>query len=152
MKWITNLITLLWGMFFDKKANYRIEFKTKQIEKEWDELGSTNVKFKVMMLEVANFVQVHFAKCIMVTSILRTPQDQIKLYGYVKPSVHMYWRGVDLRSSVYEAEEIAEIVRMINTKYSYDTSRPEKSCCLYHDEGFGAHFHFQNHPNTEERK
>jgi hypothetical protein len=35
--------------------------------------------------------------------------------------------------------------------WTYDTERPHKKCCIYHDVGQGKHIHFQVHPNTTRR-
>jgi len=55
-------------------------------------------------------------------------------------------RGMDVRSHIYKnAKEIEED---INSKWCYDSDRPEKQVALIHGEGANIHMHLQVHPNT----
>ena len=40
------------------------------------------------------------------------------------------------------------IVRVINTKWSYDPARPKMKCAILHGEGSNLHIHLQVHPKT----
>jgi hypothetical protein len=84
------------------------------------------------------------------TSFIRDDEDQIKLYGFAKPSLHQYLRAADFRSSIYTDEQIKYLVDKINARFEYDPSRPGKfKCALAHKIPGGAyHFHLQVHPST----
>lgn len=56
-------------------------------------------------------------------------------------------RGIDLRCRNKETGITLEA--LINKSWIYDSSRPEKKCCLLHGDGSNLHFHLQVHPNTE---
>ena len=58
-------------------------------------------------------------------------------------------RGVDLRMRSRSVGKAVET--LINNKYSYDPSRPEKACAFLHGIGSNMHLHLQVHPNTVER-
>lgn len=66
------------------------------------------------------------------------------------PGVHGFWRGIDLRSWVYNHPK--KIVDEVNKRWIYDPQRPEKVCAKLHDTGKGIHLHLQAHPNTIKRK
>jgi hypothetical protein len=55
-------------------------------------------------------------------------------------------RGTDLR---IRCESVGKgIEKLINQKWRYDPSRPEKKCAFLHGEGANLHLHIQVHPNT----
>ena len=64
------------------------------------------------------------------------------------PSVHSLnpLRGVDIRSRNFA--DPAWMEKEINEHWVYDSDRPSKKCCIYHDVGRGRHFHLQVHENT----
>jgi hypothetical protein len=56
-------------------------------------------------------------------------------------------RGLDLRC---HNETLGKAVaKYINSHWSYDESRLEKRCCIFHNAGQGWHLHLQVHPNTK---
>lgn len=58
-------------------------------------------------------------------------------------------RAVDLRCFF---DPMGQMIRdFVNSRWIYDTERPEMKACLYHDTGGGIHLHFQVHPNTVRR-
>jgi len=109
----------------------RIRFKEDTDHEHFQEL---NPKLRGIVLDLATYCSFHFNRDIMVTSLFRLEN---------KKSVHAYGRGADIRSLDFNAEEIAQIERYLNTTYIYDPSRPNKLTCLYHNVGFGDHFHLQ---------
>ena len=40
----------------------------------------------------------------------------------------------------------------INSQWRYDTKRPKKKVCIFHDTGTGWHLHIQVHENTINRR
>ena len=59
-------------------------------------------------------------------------------------------RGLDFRcTSQIHGKEVET---WVNDIWSYDSSRPEKKCCLFHNVGNGWHLHLQVHPKTVRRK
>ncbi len=58
-------------------------------------------------------------------------------------------RGTDLRCRNREIGR--EIEKLINEKWSYDFTRPEKECAFLHGTGANLHLHIQVHPNTRGR-
>ena len=40
----------------------------------------------------------------------------------------------------------------MNSLWIYDPERPQLKVCVYHDVGFGPHFHLQVHDNTRRRE
>lgn len=56
-------------------------------------------------------------------------------------------RGMDVRCR--DADKGADLEEYLNSRWQYDTQRPDKVVCIFHDVGMGAHLHLQVHPNTE---
>ena len=74
------------------------------------------------------------------------------LYRIGDTGVHgtMPLSGMDLRcTSQIHGQEVE---KWVNDIWSYDSSRPEKKCCLFHNAGSGWHLHLQVHPKTVRRK
>ena len=59
-------------------------------------------------------------------------------------------RAVDISSKDYKNPD--EIVENVNRAWEYDYERPSKKCIVYHDVGYGLHFHIQVHKNTRLRE
>lgn len=55
-------------------------------------------------------------------------------------------RHADFRSRNYDDPH--SIARAINHRWIYDPNRPQLKVCVYHDVGYGHHFHIQVHNNT----
>ena len=66
--------------------------------------------------------------------------------------VHGSCRGIDVRSYRLEWEQIEELLSVLNSKWVYDPTRPNKKVLIYHDVGRGPHLHLQVHPNTRLRE
>ena len=58
-------------------------------------------------------------------------------------------RAIDIRIWAFETPII--LAHEINKFWEYDPYRPNLKCCVYHDVGFGKHFHLQVHENTRLR-
>ncbi len=56
-------------------------------------------------------------------------------------------RGTDLRMRSQAVGE--RIEQEINERWTYDPSRPDRTCAVLHGEGYNLHLHIQTHPNTE---
>lgn len=127
-------------------------FKTTKLHDQWIKLKDKNKFLYDMVCDIAEYSKTNFNKSVVVTDIFRTEQEQIKLYGYARPSVHMHWRGLDLRSWIYNESEIKQLLEYINYKYLYDEHRPHIKCAIHHKISGGAeHFHLQTHPKTKKR-
>jgi len=125
-----------------------MKFKTDREKQEWGQLFEKNSMLYSIILDVASFSIREFGIMPMVTEIQRTAEENEAIYGYRKMTVHMFWRGLDLRSWIYTEDQVKKIEEYINDKYFYDFRRPGKKVCLAHNVGAGMHFHFQTHPRT----
>ena len=126
-----------------------MRFKEDRLIEEWDQLKSKNKLLRNIAMDIDSFCKNNFNQEIIITSIFRTEEEQTKIYGYPKPSVHMYWRGLDFRSWVFTEEEIKKITEYVSSKYGYDKLRPEKKVAFRHKVKDGAeHFHVQTHPKS----
>jgi len=90
-----------------------------------------------------------------ITGVHRTQKEQDDIYGNNKdkklaakykrkpwPSVHMYWRGLDIRTKDMPrgmAKRLTEFFNMIR----YDKKRPKKKTAILHNVGKGNHIHLQ---------
>ena len=79
---------------------------------------------------------------ILITETYRPKKHRNDLHGTLPV------RAIDLRSWDYLEGWDAEICAEINNIWSYDDSRKNMKVCIWHNSGFGIHFHIQVHPNT----
>ena len=55
-------------------------------------------------------------------------------------------RGTDLRVRDLMSGKVLE--ELVNDKWTYDPTRPDKKCAYLHGSGANLHLHLQVHPNT----
>ena len=91
-----------------------------------------------MLVEIALAVEEHFGFEFTITSPYRI--DDSGVHGTLP------LRGIDLRCFDDEVGIIIEA--WINRNWTYDSNRPHKMCCIFHDTGKGNHLHIQTHSNT----
>lgn len=93
-------------------------FKTNRIRDEYAQLLVKNPRLFYLLSELTMYVQARHKKDVVLTSILRTPEEQADLYKNsqkkVVKSPHLTWEAVDLRSSIYTEEEVKDILAYIN--------------------------------------
>jgi hypothetical protein len=127
-----------------------IEFKTDRVRSEWDN-EQLNDKLKNIIILLAFYSWNFFQKKLTITEIFRTQDEQDRYYRdnekYKKKpwaSVHMFYRGIDLRTKYYDDVEIKTLLKIANT-IPYDLNKPSKKTLLYHDVGKGKHLHAQTY-------
>ena len=140
-------------------------FKTHKISEEWKLLEIKNPLLYGMAMDAEGWLIKEAKKTPVCTSIYRSDKEQIKIYpAYYKrfrkprPSVHMYWRGLDIRTIVwqykgykryYEPMVIEGLLEYINKKYMYDPKRLKLKCLDWHTVPTSVeHLHFQTHPRS----
>lgn len=77
-----------------------------------------------------------------VTSVLRTPAEQVAIYGYARPSPHVDGRALDFRVRDYSPTQIQEIDRVVSEAFA-QLAGGVMDVCLVHDVGAGLHGHVQ---------
>lgn len=122
-----------------------IDFKTDRVKSEYAELLKQNQRLYRLVECIAQFTDLEFKKPVFITSILRTEAEHKGLYKDVPNpppmSPHCYWRGVDLRSSIYTENEIQRIVKFANCFLFHGGA---KVTALYHTLPNNAlHLHIQ---------
>lgn len=123
-----------------------LQFKTKRIESEYNELPVHNAKLKTLLDLAVQFVQLEFGKDVVVTEIYRSPEEYKALYAadptrIPKSPPHTAWQAFDLRSSIYTADEIERLLQFFKCFRFYKGMR---SVALYHKiAGNAFHFHVQ---------
>lgn len=92
-----------------------------------------------MLLEVFVWLTVRYSTNT-ITSAYRDHKIHPKDSG-----IHMTdpLRAIDKRSRDYPDPDA--IAADINSVWQYDPNRPHLQVCVYHDTGFGPHFHIQVH-------
>jgi hypothetical protein len=124
-----------------------LKFKTTRIETEFKQLeAEKNKALAALVYSLATFVSLELNKDVVLTEVLRTQEEFDKLYAATpvakrpKTSPHLFWRAVDIRSSIYTPDEIKRILAFLNA-FRYIEGRP---VALYHAiAGNVAHFHIQ---------
>lgn len=119
-------------------------YKTPRIEREWAELVAGGYMIVPVVQYVAEASIRMFGKQVVVTSIIRTREEQEALCKQMGvayyDTVHTLWRGVDLRSTIYKPDEIEILRSMTNKQFEYGRG---KKVAVYHDVGAGPHLHLQ---------
>lgn len=125
-----------------------ISFKTKRIEKEWNDLKFKNKDLYDLVEDLSVWVNKEMGKQLVLTMIYRTQEEQDYLYRNDKryqqkkfKSPHQFGHAVDLRSRTFTKLEIIKIENYLNDKY--DRNNYYKWTALCHDVGAGDHFHLQ---------
>ena len=123
-----------------------MRFKTPRIQEEYNFLFLQNRRLLFALMYLDYFTQLEFKKDFMITSLLRTAEEQKALYANVTPdkvitnSPHMTWEAADLRSTDFTAEEQKKMLVILNQL----TFRNGKSTAFIHQiDGNTTHFHIQ---------
>ena len=123
-------------------ADILIDFKTDKQRTEWSS-GKLSQNIINIVLILAFVSYLIFQKKIMITEIFRTQEENNKIYGDTKHiSTHTYYRAVDLRTSIYTANQ-ASFLSAIANCFQYDPKRPAKNTALYGDKLHLNHIHLQ---------
>lgn len=122
-----------------------LQFKSTRIRDEYATLSFKNQKLFTLLIDLINFVEDNYKKDVMLTSILRTKEENDALYATTpidkrpKSAPHTTWEAVDIRSSIYTKDEIRGILEHLNTKFKNANGKPS---ALYHMiNGNVTHFH-----------
>ncbi len=119
-----------------------IKFIKEKHQKEFWQLYPT---LQLIIMDIVVFCEENFSKDVIPTSIYRP-------FNGKKHSVHNVYRGFDFRSRIFTKEEINAILDYVNDKYIYDPLRPNYKVAIFHNVGYGWHFHIQCHPRTRRRE
>jgi len=118
-----------------------VTFKTYRQAQEWND-PDLDPRLRAILLAVADHVQRNYDKPLVITSIWRSHEEQISIYGVgtTKRSPHQFWRAIDIRTWIYEHDEVMGIIAFLNKWWPRQDGKP---LALYHDVGRGAHLHIQ---------
>ena len=122
-----------------------IEFKSDRIQQEYKQLLVQNQRLYRLIECLSQFTSLEFNKPLFITSILRTEAEHKELYkdtpNAPTTSPHLFWRGVDLRSTIYTDTEIQRMLKFLNCFLYQGGAKPT---AIYHSiAGNAIHFHVQ---------
>lgn len=142
-----------------------MQFETDRIKAEFSRLqpASPGGPLVTLMLlhvltSIDNYAQAIWNWDIMLTCLLRTPEENDACYGGLGDhltGVHVVGRGGDIRTHEVPPETVQKTADWINDQLIYDPTRPKYLVAFI--EGAGAigstapHLHIQCHPNTVSR-
>jgi len=128
-----------------------INFKTENKQRLLDEFHSDLMdrRLRLLIYAVSAYCWETFHKPILITEILRSPDEQREIYkndpAYQQQpwlSVHEYWRAADLRTLAFTSGEIINLVGWLNDMIEYD--KGNHPTLLYHEVSeHGLHLHLQ---------
>jgi len=122
-----------------------LKFKTPAQREQWVAMGTKNPALVDLVIDVSEYITLMFGKETVLTSILRTPEEQAALYAAsptkVVNSPHLTYEAVDLRSSLYTPEEIASICAYLNL--TYRNANGKKVAIFHKIPGNVDHMHIQ---------
>lgn len=126
-----------------------MKFKDPEIQRRWNE-AHKHGKLQSLAADVENELRELYGIEPVMTESSRTRAETIALYNDPQAPVSPHeadpLRALDLRSHDDHGKQypwVNALVRIINIRWVYDQSRPEKKCAVYHDIGRGPHLHFQ---------
>lgn len=111
-------------------------------------------KLRTLVNQAASYLYRIWNQDIVVTCLLRTPEEDKALYHDPEhePGVHCYGRGADISTKLMSPAEIDGLVEYLNGEWIYDPDRPTKLVAMYEtglQPGSTApHIHLQSHQNT----
>lgn len=140
------------------KAEVKFKDDSTRLREEFKKLNTRNKQLKELVEDLALWIKTQFNKELIVTHVLRTNEEQDRIYAGTKRgsreydknpwiSPHQVWTAVDLRTWFYTPEEIDKIVNYLNTKYK--ETNYYRTTAMYHEvfnskgESHGTHFHIQ---------
>ena len=123
-------------------------FKSDRIRDEWSQLAFKNLPLFDIINRLHDHVAEVYGKELVLTSILRTKEENDELYKDTPPeqrpaaSPHCIWGAVDVRSSTFTDEEITSLTAWLNASFRNPSG---KATALYHSiPGQAKHFHIQH--------
>ena len=132
-----------------------ISFKNdnSRLFKEFNELRKNNFDLYSLIRDLESYVNYYFKKDVIITMIYRTNEEQDKIYRGskmgtreydVRPwkSPHQFWHSVDIRSMIFDPEEIKKIEEFININCE-ETNYYKWTAKNHEVNGGGEHFHIQ---------
>ena len=121
-----------------------IEWKVPILQTEFGKLDN---RLQIILYTLAGYTYYNFGKGIILTELLRTQEEQDKIYSESEEykqrpwkSVHQFGRGADVSIKYFTAEEIENIVRFLNDNFLYVGA---VHTALVHNVGYGMHLHIQ---------
>lgn len=118
-----------------------------RLKKELIELQDKNKELHELVIDLYKWIAKEINKDTIITMIFRTDAEQDELYKHSdkyknKPfkSPHQFWHAVDLRTSIYNDEEIEKIVKYLNDKYD-STNYYGWTAKAHAIKGNAMHFH-----------
>ena len=117
-------------------------------ERQFNEFGAVLPRLRALLWEVAHYSLTHCGITPIITHVLRTQEEQEAIYGKntKRRSPHQDGRAADLRSRIYTAPQITDLVKYINTEFPRHDGYPT---ALYHTVGLGWHLHLQVAPTPK---
>lgn len=104
---------------------------------DYQQLEFVDKKLRLIVKDLEREFRVEFE----ITSLFRIGDEGV--HGQIP------LRGTDLGCKNFDIGQAVE--KYVNKTWSYDSTRPLKECCLFHDSGEGYHLHLQSHLLTRKR-
>jgi hypothetical protein len=98
-----------------------IQFKDDRVRSEWTEDNRVDPRIRTLVYLAHGYILATFGVPATLTCLIRTVEENTALYGYDRPSVHVYGRGADLRCTGdgFPTTAGASIADFLNAVASY---------------------------------
>lgn len=121
---------------------------------EFSRLRTANRPLAKLMIDLYRYIAREMGQDTVMTMIFRSQDEQDAIYRNnpryeARPftSPHQYWQAIDIRSTIFDDDEIAQIEQYLNDKYN--GTNYYKWTAKNHKVGDGAyHFHIQYYEVT----
>lgn len=103
--------------------------------------GRTDARVRAIAIELALWLNNKFGDSLLMTSLIRTREEQVAIYGDDKPSGHrcLPCRAIDFSRKGLSDERIMMLIRRFNMYYKHGLYWS----LLWHNVGAGDHLHLQ---------
>ena len=121
-------------------------FESDKLRKEFTRLHHWNPALCQIVGNLARHLQEHHQKVLHVTCVLRSQEENDRIYAGEKPkkTAHGVWAAIDIRSKGLEPH-IPEMLEFLNayTPRNANRTRNGKTAIFHEVKGHGPHFHIQ---------
>ena len=124
-----------------------LDFKTGDLRRQWRQ-GQLHPALRVIVTAAARWHWLATGKQAVVTSLLRTREQQRKIYPSSpgKRSPHEFGRAADMRVSLLHPGRAGDWARWLNEAFPYQGRTGLKTALVHEVGGRGNHIHVQVGP------
>lgn len=120
-------------------AEAGLQFKGPRQKREWLS-DNVNGRLRLVIEDARVFCARLGWDPLVITCVWRSAKEEKELSS---SGVHHAWRAVDIRTRDVDIRLVEDLERYLESRWSYDPTRPKKVLCYSALHGTGPHLHIQ---------